>query len=62
MEVNQPDIFDVNIDTVMIFKKLKYVQQMLWANPIPRFINKLYIEMESVSQCNFSTWRLDVNK
>ena len=33
---------------------------MPWTDPISRFINKLFIEMESMSQCNFSAWKLDI--
>ena len=49
MRVNQPDILDVCSVNAM-------------GNPISRFINKLYIEMELMCQYNFSAWRLAIDK
>ena len=59
-EANYLDILGFNRNAMMIFKKLKYVRLMLWANPISRFINKRYVGMKSMSQCNFFAWRLRI--
>ena len=35
---------------------------MLWADQVSTFINKLYIEMKSMNQCNLFAWKFAIHE
>ena len=64
--VNQPGILDfdknagkLNFDWKHFVKILSYI---LKANQMFRFINELYVNMESMNQCNNFAWRFVICK